>query len=140
MQKDTQADRSAINKIVNIFFSIFNNKDQVPDLSKIYSVCIPQAVIIKKSATTEEIYTLDTFIAPRKIILTNGTLTEFEEHEIKEETIILNNIAQRYSQYKKSGFLNGDYFKTSGHKFFQFIKTREGWKINSLIWEDEVAG
>lgn len=27
--------------------------------------------------------------------------------------------------------------KGSGNKFFQFIKTLDGWKINSLIWEDD---
>jgi hypothetical protein len=47
------------------------------------------------------------------------------------------NIAQRFSRYQKSGYLNGTYFKEYGSKFFQFIKTNNGWKINSLIWEDD---
>jgi hypothetical protein len=140
MQKDEPAEKSAINEIVNIFFSIFNNTERMPDLSTIYSVCIPQTIIIKKTSSSEEIYTLETFIEPRKKMLTDGTLTVFEEHETKAETHITGNIAQRYSAYEKSGYLNGNFFKASGHKYFQFIRTTEGWKINSLIWEDEIAG
>ena len=90
----------------------------------------------KKTGLAEEVYTLQTFIEPRKKLLSDGTLTEFEEMETAEETKVIGNIAQRSSTYKKSGYLNRKYFKGNGNKFFQFIKTADGWKINSLIWED----
>ena len=132
------ADKLEIDNIVKVFFDIFTNTNQKqPDLTIINTICIPETIIIKKSGCAEEIYTLDTFIEPRKKILTDGTLTGFEECETNEETRIIGNIAQRFSKFEKSGYLNGSYFKASGNKFFQFIKTIDGWKINSIIWEDD---
>ena len=131
-------DKTEIDKITKSFFGIFTNTNKTqPDGTMINNVCIPQTVIIKKSGVAETVYNLENFIGPRKIILTDGTLTDFEERETKEETKIIGNIAQRFSQYEKSGYFNGSYFKMYGNKFFQFIKTQQGWKINSLIWEDD---
>ena len=56
--------------------------------------------------------------------------------ELEEETKIVGHIAQRHSIYQKTGNLNGTYFVENGTKLFQFIKTIDGWKINSLVWED----
>jgi RimJ/RimL family protein N-acetyltransferase len=131
-------DKLLIDDLTKQFFNIFNNTNkQQPNWELIHSVCIPETVIIKKIDLKEEVYNLETFIAPRKKILSDGTLTEFEEKEINEETKILGNIAQRFTKYQKSGFLNGVSFKEYGNKFFQFIKTTQGWRINSVIWEDE---
>lgn len=137
-EETINTDKLEIDNVSKRFFGLFTNTNQTqPDLSAIYTTCIPECIIIKKMEATEIIYTLESFIAPRKTILSDGTLTEFEEHEIAGETTIIGNIAQRYSRYQKSGYLNGNYFKEYGHKFFQFVKTQNGWKINSLIWEDD---
>lgn len=129
-----------IDELVSIFFGIFTNvKGQEPGWETIHTVCIPQAVIIKKEGLSETVYDLNSFINPRRKILSDGTLTEFEETETQSETKITGNIAQRFSIYQKSGYLNGNYFKEYGNKFFQFIKTGSGWKINSVIWEDWIA-
>lgn len=126
-----------IDDLTKIFFSIFtNSNNRQPGWNIIHPLCIPQISIIKKSGTTETVYKLDTFMEPRKKILSDGTLTEFEEMEIHEETKIAGNIAQRFSKCKKSGYLNGIYFQEYGYKLFQFIKTNNGWKNASVIWED----
>ena len=131
------SDKLEIDTIVKIFFDIFTNTNyKQPDWTIINNVCIPETIIIKKSDATEAVYNLNSFIDPRRKILTDGTLTDFEESETEEETRIIGNIAQRFSKYQKSGYLNGNYFKEHGNKFFQFIKTKDGWMINSLIWED----
>jgi RimJ/RimL family protein N-acetyltransferase len=131
-------DKLLINQVIKIFFSIFSNTNQQqPDWNLIYSICLPEIMIIKKTCRTQTIDNLDNFIEPRRVILSDGTLTEFEEKEINEETKIVGNIAQRFSKYKKSGCLNGKYFEGYGNKLFQFIKTNNGWKINSIIWEDD---
>jgi hypothetical protein len=134
----TGSDKYEIDNIVKVFFDIFTNANQkLPNLAMLNTVCIPETIIIKKSGVEEEdIYTLENFIEPRKKILSDGTLTNFVEYETNEETQIIGNIAQRFSVYEKSGNLNGSFFKTSGNKLFQFIKTTAGWKINALIWED----
>lgn len=131
-------DKLEIDNITKIFFDIFTNTNQKqPDWTMINNVCIPETIIIKKSDTTEVVYNLESFIEPRRKILSDGTLTDFQESEIKEETKIIGNIAQRFSKFQKNGCLNGAYFKDYGNKFFQFIKTSDGWKINSVIWEDD---
>lgn len=131
------SDKLEIDSITKIFFAIFTNTGQKQlDWTIIKKVCIPETIIIKKSDASEVVYNLQTFIEPRKAILTDGTLTEFEEHEIGEETLIVGTIAQRFSKYQKSGYLNGSYFKEYGNKLFQFLKSTAGWKISSLIWED----
>ncbi|SHF99499.1 GNAT family N-acetyltransferase [Pedobacter caeni] len=133
-----EVDQLLLNQLTQRFFSVFNNnKGQHPDWDRIKEVCIPESIIIKKTGLEEEIYNLETFIAPRRKILSDGTLTGFEEWELKGETRISGNIAQRFSKYEKSGALNGLEFKASGNKIFQFIKTREGWRINAVVWEDD---
>ena len=132
------ADKLIIDRITKSFFSIFTNtNNQQPDWSLIHQLCIPETLIIKKTEDAESVYSLSSFIEPRKKILSDGTLIEFQEEEISSETKITGNIAQRYSKYKKTGTLNGKNFQEYGNKLFQFIKTKTGWKINSLIWEDD---
>ena len=132
------ADKIKINNQVSSFFSVFNNCDKKePAWQTLYDICIAEAVIIKKTGLTETVYNLDNFIEPRKKILSDGSLTNFKEGEIKEATNIVGHIAQRHSRYYKEGHLNGNYFKVYGDKFFQLIKTADGWKINALIWEDD---
>ena len=134
----THTDKSEIDHITKIFFDIFTNTNQrQPDWIIIHTICIPEIMIIKKTDAAETVYNLDSFIEPRKKILTDGTLTDFQERETKEETKIIGNIAQRFSKYQKTGYLNGVYFKEYGNKFFLFIKTNNGWKINAMIWEDD---
>jgi hypothetical protein len=131
------ADKQSIDQLTALFFGIFTNSNQrQPGWNSIHTICLAEILIIKKMGLTEEIYDLHTFIAPRKKILSDGTLTEFEEKETSEETNVTGNIAQRSSTYHKSGYLNGNYFEGTGHKFFQFIKTVDGWKISSVVWED----
>jgi len=133
------ADKMRINNLTKRFFSLFTNTNKRQlDLNIIHELCLEETIIIKKNVQAEVIYNLGTFIKPRKKILTDGTLAEFEEWEISEETKIVGNIAQRFSKYEKKGFLNGVYFQESGNKLFQFVKTKEGWKINSLLWEDDL--
>jgi hypothetical protein len=137
--KNESPDKLNIDKLTKEFFSIFTNTNHLqPDWEIIHKICLPETLIIKKGVSAETVYSLQTFIEPRKKILTDGTLTEFEESEISEETKIIGNIAQRFSHYQKSGYLNGSYFEEKGNKFFQFVRTDSGWKICALIWEDEL--
>ena len=132
------SDKSEIDNITSVFFDIFTNTNhKQPDWFIINKVCIPETIKKKKNGAAEIVYNLDSFVEPQRKILSDGTLTDFQESEIREETNIIGNIAQRFSKFQKSGYFNGEYFKEYGNKLFQFIKTTNGWKINSLIWEDE---
>ena len=131
-------DKEALDNITTNFFKFFASTDPGEiDPAIIKSICIPETIIIKKTGLNEIVYDVASFLEPRIKILTDGTLTNFEESEMNEETTIIGNIAQRFSRYQKSGYLNDKYFHEYGNKFFQFIKTNNGWKINALIWEDD---
>jgi hypothetical protein len=132
------SDQQSIDLLTKTFFGVFDNVNGASDFTIIKTICIPETIIIKKSGTDQAVYNLDSFLEPRQKILTDGTLTAFSENEISSETNIIGHIAQRYSRYEKSGYMSGKYFKEYGNKFFQFIKTSEGWKINSLIWQDDI--
>ncbi len=133
-----KADDFCINQITTNFFNLFtNSKQRQPEFEKINDICLPETIVVKKSKENEEIFNIETFISPRKKILSDGTLTEFEEYETDKETKIVNNLAHRFSKYQKKGYFNGEYFEGNRTKFFQYIKTTKGWKINAVIWEDE---
>lgn len=131
-------DKQEIDHITKLFFDIFTNTNgRMVDADQINKVCIPETVIVAKAKDEEVVYDLKGFMEPRIKILTDGTLTDFTEYETKEETSIIGNIAQRISKYEKSGTLNGKAFKGQGNKMFSFVKTKEGWRICGLVWEDE---
>ncbi len=130
-------DQAEIDRLTARFFDIFTNADgRQPDWGAIYSTCIPEALIIKKSGLEQEVYNLDSFIAPRRKILSDGTLTGFAEWEESGDSRITGHIAQRFSQYRKKGALNGRTFEQTGRKLFQFIKTETGWRVSAVVWED----
>lgn len=132
------AEKLLINQITTIFFGSFTNaKQKILQLENVFDICFRETIIIKKSSDKEEVFNIDSFISPRRKILTDGTLTGFEEYEVFEDTRIVGNLAQRFSKYQKKGYLNGNYFEGKGTKLFQFVKTVNGWQINSIIWEDE---
>lgn len=131
-------DKQAIDKLTQAFWGIFYNKNgATPNWEIIKELCIAEVLIIKKNNTQQEVYNLESFITPRKKLLSDGTLLDFEEKEIEEETQIIGNIAQRATKYTKEGLLNGEYFQQNGHKLFQYVKTDKGWQISAVVWEDE---
>ena len=137
-QFELTQDKFNLDHLVFQFFNLFNNKNKTDtNWNSINDICITDAFIIKKTGLQSEVYSIQSFIEPRKKILTDGTLLDFEEKETNEETIIIKHIAQRYSTYIKSGIWNDKPYHGTGHKFFQFINTNAGWKISALVWEDD---
>lgn len=131
-------EKSNIDGLIQDFFNIFTNKEgRIPDWTTLYACCLPETLIIKKCVNAFESYDLDSFMKPRKSLLTDGDLIDFHEWETKEETKIMGEIAQRSSTYNKEGVLNGESFSQSGIKLFQLLKTEQGWKIASVIWQDD---
>lgn len=129
--------RTELDELMRLFFSAFTNTDGPPRTDRIHEVCIPQATIISQTGDRSVVYDLDSFVAPRQRILTDGTLTEFSEWEVSERTEIYGSIAHRFSEYRKSGVQNGERFEGGGHKTTQFVRTPAGWRISFLAWEDD---
>lgn len=129
--------KAELDQLTRAFLGAFTNTGgSRPNLDVIREVFIPQGTIIKNVGAEPVIYDLDAFIAPREKILTDGTLTEFSEWEVAERTAIFGSVAHRFSHYRKSGVLAGEWFEDSGHKTTQFVRTPAGWRMSSMAWDD----
>ncbi|MEV4245683.1 DUF4440 domain-containing protein [Streptosporangium canum] len=129
--------KAELDQLMRTFLGAFTNTGgSRPNVGVVREVFIPQGMIIKNVGAEPVIYDLDAFVAPREKILTDGTLTEFSEWEVAERTEIFGSIAHRFSEYRKSGFLDGEWFEGSGRKTTQFVRTPAGWRMSSMAWDD----
>ncbi|WP_330460945.1 GNAT family N-acetyltransferase [Streptomyces sp. NBC_00820] len=132
--------KAGIDRLMRDLFGAFTTTGgRRPDLDVIRRVFLPQGLIIKNIGDDPLVYDIEAFIASREKMLTDGTLTEFSEAEVTERTEMFGSVAQRFSDYRKSGFLYGEWFEGAGHKTVQFVRTPDGWRISSLAWDDEPA-
>ncbi|RVU28194.1 N-acetyltransferase [Streptomyces antnestii] len=131
-------DKAELDELVRRFFGAFTNTGGTrPDVAAIREVFIPQGLITANSGGDPVVYDLDGFVEPREKMLTDGTLTEFSEWEVSERTEIFHAIAHRRSEYRKSGYLKGEWFEGSGRKTTQFVRTSAGWRMSAVSWEDD---
>lgn len=129
--------KAELDQLMRTFLGAFDNTGgKRPNINAIREVFIPQGMIIKNVGDELVIYDLESFIEPREKILTDGTATEFSEWEVSERTEIFGSIAHRFSAYRKSGSLNGEWFEGSGSKTTQFVRTPDGWRMSSMAWDD----
>jgi ribosomal-protein-serine acetyltransferase len=132
--------KAELDALMATFLGAFANPGGArPNVAAIEQVFIPEGTIISNAGATPVIYDLRGFIEPREKMLTDGTLTEFREWETAERTEVFGSIAHRFSEYRKSGYLNGEWFEGRGMKTTQFVRTPSGWKMSSLAWDDEPA-
>jgi hypothetical protein len=130
-------DKDAIDELTRAFFgSLANIGGVVPNLDVLYEILLPEAVVIKNINALPVVYDVKGFVEPRRALLTDGSLVDFSEEETSERTDIFANIAQRFSCYKKSWKAQGISFSGSGTNSFQFVRTSAGWKIASIVWDD----
>ncbi|BEL03929.1 hypothetical protein Q0Z83_021200 [Actinoplanes sichuanensis] len=134
-------DRAAIAGIVRTFFAAFTSgADCAARLDALRQVFLPEAVIIRTCGGEPVVYGVDGFIAPRRKLLTDGTLTDFREWEVSGRTEIFGDIAQHFCEYAKAGVQNGVGFTGRGMKTLQFVRTSAGWRISAAAWDDEREG
>lgn len=134
MSADVKAE---LDQLTRAFLGAFTNTGgRRPNMGVIREIFVPQGRIIKNIGAEPVVYDLDAFIAPREKILIDGTLTDFSEWEVAEHTEIFGTVAHRFSHYRKSGFLDGEWFEAAGHKTIQFVRTPVGWRISSMAWDD----
>ncbi|WP_444995867.1 hypothetical protein [Aliikangiella sp. IMCC44359] len=138
---DELQDEIAISQLIEAFFKAFDNRNNVePPIDTIRQLTIAEVLIIKNVGDDCDIYNLDSFLKPRKVLLNSGKLTQFCEVEISHKTEVFGNIAHRFSTYKKSGCLDNKWFECYGKKSIQLVKMDKNWKISAVIWDDERDG
>ena len=81
--------------------------------------------------------TVESFIAPRKALLTGGRLVDFHEWETEAETHVSGALAVWIGAYRKSGLMDGAPYGDGGTKHISLVLTEQGWRIVSVAWEDD---
>ncbi|WP_058043528.1 GNAT family N-acetyltransferase [Streptomyces roseifaciens] len=129
--------KAELDRLMRAFLGAFTNTGGTsPNVGVVRELFIPQGTIIKNIGGEPVVHDLDAFVEPRQKMLTDGTLTEFSEWEVAERTEIFGSIAHRFSEYRKSGFLDGEWFEGAGRKTTQFVRTPAGWRMSSMAWDD----
>lgn len=128
-------------RLVREFFqSVSFNAGAKPQYEHLRELFIPDGKLIRNSAASPEIASVDQFIEPRQKSVDAGELTAFQEVECAEITEVFGNIAHRLTTYEKRGTLHGQAFEGRGVVSTQFIRTPAGWRISSMAWDDERPG
>jgi hypothetical protein len=138
---DSSADRAAIEAIVRTFFAAFvSGPDSDDRLAELPALFLPQAVIVRTCGGEPAIYDVDGFIAPRRALLSGGTLTDFREWALTGHTEIFGDIAHHFGSYAKAWLQDGTPCTGRGMKTLQFVRTPAGWRISAVAWDDERDG
>lgn len=128
--------KTEIDAVTAEFFGAFDNRGgKAADVARIRRLVLPSGVIVI-TAPEFTVYTVDEFIEPRQRLLSEGRLVEFSEWETSERTEVSGDIASRFSEYRKSGVLDGEPFEGAGTKTIQFVRTPDGWRITAFAWYD----
>ena len=130
-----------LGRLSNEFFlSVSFEPGTKPDYHHIFSLFIDEGLLIKNVGDVCEICSVSQFIAPRQALVNKGELTRFYEAELTQTTVIFGNIAHRFSAYEKSGTQNDRPFSARGMISTQFVRTRAGWRMSAMAWDDERPG
>ncbi len=135
---DMKESHEALNDLIHQFYAVFDNRMKTIYVEDMNELCIDQVRFIKKSNDIESFDKVG-FMQPRVALLNGGELIDFHEYEVFEHTIIHQDIACRHSKYVKKGLYHGAPYEGSGTKMFHFVRTAKGWRISSMIWQDDEA-
>jgi len=136
----TVPDDAAIKKAVDdAYASISFKSGEQPRYDAIKNYFTPQAQLINFIGDTAQTLSIDDFVKAFRNYVETSKIQSFQEQEIYGRTEQFGNIAQRISSYKT--YINSlDMVKERGVNSFQLIKTPQGWKVSSLIWDVEKTG
>jgi len=131
-------DDSAITKAVHDAYACISfKKGEKPRYNEIKNYFIPQAQLINYRSDTAQVTSIDQFIDPLyKQFIEGNHISMFYEEELFGRTEQFGRVAHRISTYKT--YLNTmDTVAERGVNSFQLIKTKDGWKVSSIIWDVE---
>ncbi|WP_443938378.1 hypothetical protein [Pedobacter sp. MW01-1-1] len=130
-------DEEAIKKAVDeAYKSLCFKQGETLNYDKIQNCFIPEAQFINFRSGKLGIFSLSQFIDNYKKAVTSGYIKSFYEEEIYGRTDQFGNIAQRISSYK-TYMNNMDKVIERGVNSFQLVKTPNGWKVSSIVWDVE---
>jgi hypothetical protein len=134
-------DKHCIDALTAEFFRLFSpTPGTTVSLQRIHDLFIPQGIIVRTCGPNTEVFSISQFIAPRELMLNDGSLVDLCEREEWETTEIFGNVAQRFLAYRKTGVLHGERFNTRGIQIIQFVRKDGEWKMSAIAWDDERDG
>ncbi len=134
-------DKRRIDALTAEFFRLFSpTPGATVSLQRLHDLFIPQGIIVRTCGPNTEVFSITDFIAPRELLLNDGSLVDLCEREEWETTDIFGNMAQRFLAYRKTGVLCGERFDTRGMMTIQFVRKHGEWKMSAIAWDDERNG
>src|ERR1700723_1142246 len=134
-------DKQCIDALTTELFRIFSpTPGTTVSLQRSHNLFIPQGIIVRTCGPYTEVFSISEFIAPRELMLNDGSLMDLCEYEEWETTEIFGNVAQRFLAYRKTGVLHGERFNTRGMQTIQFVRKDGEWKMSAMAWDDERDG
>jgi [ribosomal protein S5]-alanine N-acetyltransferase len=135
----TKSAQSEIDALVLRFFDAFTvTADRPHQLDQLAELFTPTALIVHKRGPIIDCGDLEDFTAPRRDVLSTERAAHFLEWEEHAETTVSASLAQRRARYRKRGLVDGRPLEGTGTKLFQLVDTPRGWRIASIVWEDDV--
>jgi hypothetical protein len=137
-------DRQAILAVVDTFFGALISADASgslhAEMAALRDLFLPQAVIVRTCGAEPVCYGVDEFIAPRQELLESGRLREFAERPLPGRVDRFGDVAQWFGGYTKSWSESETLLDGRGMKSIQLVRTRAGWRISAVAWDDERPG
>lgn len=134
-------DSEQIATVIERFFAAFDSaRDTDQAMAELRDLFVPGAVVLRGCGLEPEAMTVDEFIEPRSRMLADGTLTDFSEHATTGRIDVFGDVAAWFGAYEKSGFHDGRPYDGAGMKSAQLVRTRAGWRLSAVAWDDERRG
>lgn len=134
-------DVDAVVDLVSRFFVAFTSGKGVDQrLDALRTVMLPEAIVVRTCGQPMAVHDVDSFIAPRRALLTDGSLTNFHEHAVHGRVDVYGDIAHWFGRYTKNGLLHGEPHPGAGMKSVQCVRTPNGWRISAAAWDDDRPG
>jgi hypothetical protein len=136
-QQQKAPDEDAIKLAVdNAYKSICFKKGETLNFDSIRTSFIPQAQLMDFRTDSLQVLRLDEFISFYKDFVKAAGIQSFYEKELFGRTDQFGSIAQRLSTY--ATYINTmDTVGERGVNSFQLVKTPNGWRVSSIIWDVE---
>jgi hypothetical protein len=128
-----------LNKLTTrLYQSISFPKGGKPNLDDFRELMMPEGRLINNNPDQPMILTPEQFAKIYQSRLDGGGLAEFEEREISHRTEIFGKIAHRFSVYESRMEIASPHPFSRGINSIQFLQTEKGWKVFSIVWNDEI--
>jgi hypothetical protein len=130
-------EEEAIKKAIdNAYNCISFKKGEKVNYDDVKNYFMPQAQMFNFRNDTLEMFTISQFVDLFRDFIESNGITSFYEEEIQGTTDQFGRVAQRISTYKT--YINTmDSIAERGVNSFQLVKTPQGWKVSSIIWDVE---